>query len=414
MEFIQIKNEKNEKNFLIKCISLLTEIDYKNTEEDYLNFLKREKIKKSSEKTIINKFIKLFHLEPIKHNNKTKLKDLDLDDGKYIVFCKDKLDFDHTIYIDQNRIYAKYKNLLDSYVVKIYKQNELILYKVWMDNYSFFSNNLFVLKELTTLSKIGQITENKFILKIDEPKISLSKVSYRKSIKLAQDYFNKHKIDIKIKKLFKSENLKMEKHQDNTIRDAAYIVHELTHHRNHPLGENRNLISNILTESISYANELIFSNELKNENYKKFFNQTYIENLYLNALNLHYIYKILRVYKSKNSLDREDYINYHKKDDYDRAVKEFSNFVKKGDSVFTLSCNLLGRCMGLYMYTMYIKENSFFKKIEKLSDCINNLDMIECLNIIDLEDFKDFVKKYEKSCDTYLDMRKGEDKNGRN
>ena len=66
------------------------------------------------------------------------------------------------------------------------------------------------------------------------------------------------------------------------------------------------------------------------------------------------------------------------------------------------------------MYTKYIKDSSFFKKIEKLGNCINTLDMIECLNIIDLKNFQDFVKKYEESCDTYLDLRKEEDKNGRN
>ena len=51
----------------------------------------------------------------------TKVKDLKLDNGEYIVFCYDKKDFYHMIPIINNTIYDRDKDCLELYVINIYK-----------------------------------------------------------------------------------------------------------------------------------------------------------------------------------------------------------------------------------------------------------------------------------------------------
>ena len=54
-----------------------------------------------------------------------KIKDLELDSGKYIVFCYDKKDYYHMITIIDNTIYDKTDECLDLYVIKVYKEKTL-------------------------------------------------------------------------------------------------------------------------------------------------------------------------------------------------------------------------------------------------------------------------------------------------
>ena len=53
---------------------------------------------------------------------KIKVKDLELDNGEYIVFFYDKKDFYHMIPIINNTIYDKNKDSLELYVIDIYKK----------------------------------------------------------------------------------------------------------------------------------------------------------------------------------------------------------------------------------------------------------------------------------------------------
>ena len=52
----------------------------------------------------------------------TKVKDLKLDNGEYIVFCYDKKDFYHMIPIINNVVYDRNNECLDLYVISIYRK----------------------------------------------------------------------------------------------------------------------------------------------------------------------------------------------------------------------------------------------------------------------------------------------------
>ena len=58
-------------------------------------------------------------------SKETKIKDLELDSGNYIVFCYDKKDYYHMITIIDNTIYDKTDECLDLYVIKVYKEKTL-------------------------------------------------------------------------------------------------------------------------------------------------------------------------------------------------------------------------------------------------------------------------------------------------
>jgi hypothetical protein len=59
---------------------------------------------------------------PIEYNKNIKVKDLKLDNGKYLVFCYDKKDFYHMVSIIDNILYDKDDSSLDLYVINIYKE----------------------------------------------------------------------------------------------------------------------------------------------------------------------------------------------------------------------------------------------------------------------------------------------------
>lgn len=59
---------------------------------------------------------------PLSDKFDSKIKDLKLDDGEYVVFCYDKKDFYHMVTIIDNVLYDKSDESFDLYVIKIYKK----------------------------------------------------------------------------------------------------------------------------------------------------------------------------------------------------------------------------------------------------------------------------------------------------
>ena len=58
----------------------------------------------------------------IDYDKDIKIKDLDLDNGKYIVFCWDKKEFYHMVSIINNVLYDKDDRSLELYAITIYKE----------------------------------------------------------------------------------------------------------------------------------------------------------------------------------------------------------------------------------------------------------------------------------------------------
>ena len=140
------------------------------------------------------------------------------------------------------------------------------------------------------------------------------KIDY--SFYLANQFFNIHRIKMNLKELYDRKILAFF-HDDNTrknqfissnfgptsyqvytkekghfikivtsnsLLDAFAIVHEATHYMNQPEGE-RNVISDMLTEGISYGMELIFAQSLIDNNCKSEEAKKFIWNCILELIN---------------------------------------------------------------------------------------------------------------------------------
>lgn len=58
----------------------------------------------------------------ISFNQDIKIKDLELDNGSYIVFCWDKKEYYHMVTIIDNVLYDKDDNSMELYPISIYKK----------------------------------------------------------------------------------------------------------------------------------------------------------------------------------------------------------------------------------------------------------------------------------------------------
>jgi len=103
---------------------------------------------------VFEAYMKRRNTYAIDYGKDLKIKDLNLDNGKYLVFCYDKKEFYHMVSIIDNILYDKNAESLELYVVTIYKEmdkgmkeyfkedeywkkhiNKKIEEDLWIDNY---------------------------------------------------------------------------------------------------------------------------------------------------------------------------------------------------------------------------------------------------------------------------------------
>ena len=80
------------------------------------------------EKVRLEKLIKYMednNIFNIDYNKDIMIKDLNLNDNSYVVFCWNKKDYYHMISIIDNVIYDKNFDCMNLYVISIYKKNEI-------------------------------------------------------------------------------------------------------------------------------------------------------------------------------------------------------------------------------------------------------------------------------------------------
>ena len=164
----------------------------------------------------------------------------------------------------------------------------------------------------------------------------------------------------------------------------------------------RSETSSILTESLSYVNELIYCSENLDESDKDIYFSRFCNNLYNTVYNLYYLYKLIYVYKKEHNITKEAYKNVFNDDEYEITFKMFYNFIEFGGNIFLLSIHLIGFALAIYMFEEYSKDNNFFENIRELNDSINKLDLKKALSIINIDSIEDLVQKYNIASDTFL------------
>ena len=175
------------------------------------------------------------------------------------------------------------------------------------------------------------------------------------------------------------------------VTDAIVWVHEITHYRNSSKII-RTEISDLLTESISFAYELIFLDYIEKLGYKyeaAALRNSIFYSLFYHTYNSYFGIQLLTVYQQFGIINEENYtLMYSKEVPYDLVLEEFVSIFNDNDKdiLFFIQYGL-ANALSFYMYNEYQKDNSFINKIEKLNNAIEDLSLEECLNIIGIVDF---------------------------
>ena len=230
-------------------------------------------------------------------------------------------------------------------------------YQYWFDNHTFSKGYSFVMDNIHNFWHLINLVGKRLSVfgDIDPYKFDYKKITLDETIKLGQNFFDRHKIPIDIKKLKNKraliidEDEKIDSFYDGKILGYTYydknnnkrsrvlyqqnfldgvgIVHELMHYYNLP-SQKQNFTSQVLTEVIAYVCEFIYVYELDEEynlDKNKFFwdMKTYIYNLCCNS---YHIYKLLLLYSVKKSITEKSYNNLFKDNNFDSTIKCFESF----------------------------------------------------------------------------------------
>ncbi len=315
-------------------------------------------------------------------------------------------------------------------MIKMVSQERIKLYKNWFDNMSFFSFNSFILDEIENLWNLSNYIYNKYVeifKKIDFSKHDFLYVSIEENISLAQQFLDRHNINVSIKKLIANGNIVLKKvdkqtkdgisyydkdnkkiieiYLHNNIIDSCILIHEIMHFLNQP-EDKRNFVSDLLTESLSYGMEFIYVEELKKIKYSNdldIFMKFGISTILKYMDKVYYCYKMILLYKKEKNISLEAYNKVFKDNNYEKTIDCFEDYVKEHNLIVKDTWNVLGFPIAIYILETYKKDNSIIKKLMKYNDAINEKSYHECLDIIGLNIANDFKNKIKSSTSSFLD-----------
>lgn len=313
---------------------------------------------------------------------------------------------------------------------------KLDLYKTWMKNLSFFHNRSFIIENIENLWNLTNYIGSSFSKYIGDKyniELNYSKNSLNETISLVQAFFEKYDINININQMIENKTLKLIQNSekltdkfygnkldgmsyydengarvvevilDGTIYDAIIIIHELMHYFNQP-NDQRNEVSDLLTESISYGMELIFCEELKNTEYEKDSQLHFkcLEKVLYNfAYNSYYIYKIVYLYKIKGDITEEKYNELFDDGSYLSTMDKFDEYIDEKGSIFYDTWYILGLPLAIYFFEQYKKDHSTIQYIKDLNDNINDKNLEQCFSLININSVSEFKEKIKESVESF-------------
>ncbi len=305
-------------------------------------------------------------------------------------------------------------------------------YKEWFENMSFFSFNSFILDEIENLWNLSNYIYDKYIdviKRIEFQPHNFSYVSLEENISLAQQFLDKHNINVSIKELIANGNIIFKKIDDKTTKgkdgtsyydednkriieiylnnnviDSCILIHEIMHFLNQPESK-RDFVSDLLTESLSYGMEFIYIEELKQIKYSddlNIFMKFGVPTILKCMDKVYYCYKLILLYKKKKDISLETYNKVFKDNNYEKTIDRFEEYVKEHNLIVRDTWNVLGFPIAIYILERYKKDKSIIKKLMKYNEAINEKSYQECLSIIGLNIANEFINKIKSSTSSFL------------
>ena len=119
--YIESKNKKS--NCVIRSLCKILNKDYEIVFNELCSLAKELNCSSFNDIEVFETYMKNNGIDKISDEQDKKIKDLDLDDNTYVIFCYDKKDFYHMVPIINNTVYDYSSDSLNLYVISIYKVN---------------------------------------------------------------------------------------------------------------------------------------------------------------------------------------------------------------------------------------------------------------------------------------------------
>ncbi len=120
-----VEDKNGRTNCVIRSFCKL----YGGTYEDVINELLSIKEEINAESfndiEVFEEYMRRRDTDKIEYGKDTRIKDLNIDNGNYIVFCWDKDNFYHMVTIMDNTLYDKDDTSSNLYAITVYKQKVL-------------------------------------------------------------------------------------------------------------------------------------------------------------------------------------------------------------------------------------------------------------------------------------------------
>ena len=118
--YITDKNGKS--SYVIRSFCKILNKEYNNVYNDLCKIAEDLKCDSFNDIPVFEKYMEDNSIFNIDYNKDIMIKDLNLNDNSYVVFCWNKKDYYHMLPIIDNVIYDKNSDCLNLYVISIYRK----------------------------------------------------------------------------------------------------------------------------------------------------------------------------------------------------------------------------------------------------------------------------------------------------
>lgn len=117
-----IEGKEGKSNCVIRSLCKILNKEYNMVYNDLINLAKKLNSSSFNDIEVFETYMKENNIYKIDYKEDTKIKDLNLDNGSYVIFCYDKKEFYHMITIIDNVVYDRTIDCMNLYVISIYKK----------------------------------------------------------------------------------------------------------------------------------------------------------------------------------------------------------------------------------------------------------------------------------------------------
>ena len=126
MKFIKyyITNKEEKSNCVIRTFCKIFNEEYDNVYNELCRIQKELNCSNYNDIEVFEKYMENHNFNSIDYGKDIVIKELELDDDTYIVFCWNKDDFYHMLPIINNVIYDKKESSMNLFTLKLYKSQK--------------------------------------------------------------------------------------------------------------------------------------------------------------------------------------------------------------------------------------------------------------------------------------------------